>query len=96
MKTESLAQKEEELRKINEQLDLKNDKIMTGALQQLRKEHGEEEKKEEDPIEDSLAPGDENEFKGQLMKPPADEEDDEYDQYENDGFEESKQGSVAK
>jgi len=31
------------------------------------------------------------------MKPPADEEeDDEYDQYENDGFEESKQGSVAK
>ena len=87
-KLDILAQKEEELRKINEQLDLKNDKIMSGALQQLRKDHGvEEEKKEEDPIEDSLAAGDENEFKGQLMKPPADdEEDDEYD----DGFEESK------
>ena len=91
-KLESLAQKEEELRKINEQLDLKNDKIMSGALQQLRKEHGpEEEKKEEDPIEDSLAAGEENEFKGQLMKPPADDdEEDDYDQYENDGFEESK------
>ena len=38
-KLDILAQKEEELRKINEQLDLKNDKIMSGALEMMRKEH---------------------------------------------------------
>lgn len=52
-KLELLAQKEEELRKINEQLDLKNEGIMGGALEQLRKEHHDEE--EDDRVEDSLA-----------------------------------------
>ena len=96
-KLDILAQKEEELRKINEQLDLKNDKIMSGALEMMRKEHTSE--KKDDEVEDSLAePGDEDAFKGVLMKPPADDEDDDdYDQYENDGFEESKNpGSIEK
>ena len=97
-KLDILAQKEEELRKINEQLDLKNDKIMSGALEQLRKEHDGESAKNDDAVEDSMAAGDADQFKGQLMKPLDDEdEDDDYDQYDNDGFEESKQGgSVTK
>ena len=37
-KLELLRQKEEELRKINEELDMKNDKILTGAVSQLKKE----------------------------------------------------------
>ena len=99
-KLDILAQKEEELRKINEQLDLKNDKIMSGALEMMRKEHnsGASEKKDEE-VEDSYAePGDADAFKGQLMKAPADDEDeDDYDMYENDGFEESKNpGSMEK
>ena len=97
-KLDILAQKEEELRKINEQLDLKNDKIMSGALEQLRKENGEgtAKKEEDDAVEDSMAHGDEDEFKGKLMKPLEDDDDDDYDQYDNDGFEESKHGgSVA-
>ena len=95
-KLDILAQKEEELRKINEQLDLKNDKIMSGALEQLRKEHASESKVDE--VENSITEtGEADAFKGVLMKPPADDEDDDYDQYENDGFEESKNpGSIEK
>ena len=36
--------------------------------------------------------GDADAFKGQLMKAPADEDEDDYEQYENDAFEESKHG----
>ena len=42
-------------------------------------------------------PGDADAFKGKLMKAPADEDEDDYEQYENDAFEESKHGgSVEK
>ena len=83
-KLELLKQKEEELRKINEQLDMKNDKLLTGAMAQLRKDAKPEESEKDDEVEDSMAG-----IKGQLLKPPSDDEDD-FDNYENDGFEESK------
>ena len=83
-KLELLRQKEEELRKINEELDMKNDRILTGALNQLKKEQQPKEE-EQDEVEDSMAG-----IKGQLLKPPSDEEEDDFENYENDGFEESK------
>ena len=43
-----------------------------------------------------MAAGEADAFKGKLMKAPEDDEDD-YDMYENDGFEESKNpGSMEK
>ena len=87
-KLELLRQKEEELRKINEELDMKNDRILTGAMTQLKKEQQPEEE-EKDEVEDSMAG-----IKGQLLKPPSDEEEDDFENYENDGFEESKAQST--
>ena len=57
-------------------------------MTQLKKEQQPEEE-EKDEVEDSMAG-----IKGQLLKPPSDEEEDDFENYENDGFEESKAQST--